>query len=77
MRVSSGRCLLRQHLEKKRKSQRWLEEQTGITEQKISNYINGHAKMGYSTACTIAYVLGIHAEELYEQIIVDDRQEGN
>ncbi|MBB6672586.1 helix-turn-helix transcriptional regulator [Cohnella nanjingensis] len=68
MRVTPGRCLLRQLLKDKGVSQSWLADQTGLTEQKISNYITGHAKMGYSTAVSIALTLGVHAEDLYEHI---------
>jgi plasmid maintenance system antidote protein VapI len=67
MRVKPGRCLLRQLLDEKKKSNLWLAEQTGLSEQKISNYVTGQARMGYATACSIAFTLGVHAEDLYEQ----------
>jgi plasmid maintenance system antidote protein VapI len=67
MRVEPGRCLLRQLLEEKKKSNQWLSEQTGLSEQKISNYVTGQARMGYATACSIALTLGVHAEDLYVQ----------
>lgn len=66
MRVKPGRCLLRQLLDHRKLSNAWLAEQTGLAEQKISNYITGHARMGYATAVSIALTLGVHAEDLYE-----------
>lgn len=66
MRVKPGRCLLRQLLDKRKLSNQWLAEQTGLSEQKISNYVNGHTKMGYGVAVSIALTLGVHAEDLYE-----------
>jgi hypothetical protein len=37
-----------------------------MPETQISDYINNRTKMGYATAATIAFALGVHAEELYE-----------
>lgn len=67
MRVKPGRCLLRQLLEERKLTNQWLADQTGLSEQKISNYVTGQARMGYATACSIALTLGVHAEDLYEQ----------
>jgi len=66
MRYLPGRCLLRQILKKRRLTQRWLADIVDMPETQISDYINNRTKMGYATAATIAFALGVHAEELYE-----------
>jgi plasmid maintenance system antidote protein VapI len=73
MRVEPGRCLLRQLLVERNKTNQWLAEQTGLSEQKISNYVTGQSKMGYANAVSIALTLGVHAEDLYEQTRVKIR----
>ena len=65
------RCLLRQLLQERRKSQRSLSERTGISEQKISDYVNNRAIMKMGPAKTIATDLGIDIDDLYEFKWVD------
>lgn len=78
MRYIPGRCLLRQHLDKKKLTLRWLHENTGIAESQLSDYQIERTKMGYATAYTIAKALNLKSgDDLYEWIpMSDDRQGG-
>ncbi len=68
----TGRCRLHQLLKERRKTNRWLSEVTGISEQKISNYANNVTTIGRMNAAkTIASALKCHIEDLYEWIEVD------
>lgn len=73
MRVTPGRCLLRQLLKEKKKTQRWLHEVTGILESNLSDYASKRKVMGVTTMKTVATVLEIPMDDLYEWD-VDDRQ---
>jgi len=69
MRVTPGRCLLRQLLKEKKKTQRWLHEQTGISESNLSDYASGRKIMGTITMKTIATVLEVPMDDLYEWVV--------
>lgn len=71
MRYEPGRCLLRRILRDHKLSQRELAVLVDMPETQISDYINGRTTMGYATAVTIAKILEIHAEELYDWIECD------
>lgn len=68
MAYTPGRCRLRLLLKERRKSQKWLSEQTGIDVHRISYYINNRGFMHISTAKTIASALGCNIDDLYEWI---------
>lgn len=75
MRVTPGRCLLRQLLKDKRKTQRWLHELTGISESNLSDYASKRKVMGVTTMKTVATVLEIPMDDLYEWNVDDRRGE--
>lgn len=66
MRVTPGRCLLRQLLKEKRKTQRWLHEVTGISESNLSDYASRRKVMGVITLKTVATALDVPMDDLYE-----------
>lgn len=74
MRVTPGRCLLRQLLKDRKKTQRWLHESTGISESNLSDYASRRKIMGVVTMKTISTVLAVPMDDLYEWVTVDDRQ---
>lgn len=69
-----GRCLLRQHLSRIRKSQKWLAENTGFTESRISDYIRNQRQMSLPAAKSIAVAIGCTIDDLYEWEIVDESE---
>ena len=72
MPFDTGRCRLHQLLKERKKTNRWLSEVTGISEQKLSNYANNITTIGrMGTAKTIASALNCHIDDLYTWIEVD------
>lgn len=61
-----GRCLLDEKLNKIRRSQQWLSDETGIAKSQISDYVNNRRQMALGTAKTIALSLKCHIDDLYE-----------
>lgn len=61
-----GKCLLKRHLRKIKMTQVELSRRTGISEQMINHYANDRKHMNLETAKTIAAVVGVSIEELYE-----------
>jgi DNA-binding Xre family transcriptional regulator len=61
-----GRCLLDVILKRKRKTQQWLSEDTGISKSQISDYVTNRRQMSLGNAMTIAKSLRCHIEDLYE-----------
>jgi transcriptional regulator with XRE-family HTH domain len=55
---------LKEVLEKKGKSQYWLAQQTGITNNSINAYVNGKVEPSLTNLERIAEVLGIPGKEL-------------
>ncbi|MFD0673964.1 helix-turn-helix domain-containing protein [Cohnella sp. GCM10027633] len=75
MRVTPGRCLLRQLLKEKRKTQRWLQEVTGISESNLSDYASRRKVMGVTTLKTVASALDVPMDDLYEWNVDDGQGE--
>lgn len=73
MRYEPDRCLLRQILNRQKKTQRWLAEKVSMPETQISDYINNRTTMGYATAVNIARALDVNPESLYEWITVNSK----
>lgn len=62
-----GKCRIPELLSARSWSQANLADKTGISEQRISDYITGNRKsMALKTAFLIAHVLDCRIEELYE-----------
>lgn len=62
-----GKCRIPELLSTRGWTQANLADKTGMTEQRISDYITGNRKsMTMKTAFIIAHVLNCHVEELYE-----------
>lgn len=76
MRVTPGRCLLRQLLEDRKKSLSWLSAKTAISLSNLSDYASRRKIMGVVTLKTVAEALEVPMDDLYEWIVVDDRQGG-
>ena len=70
MTIRPGRCLLRQLLKQRKKSQQWLVEVTGIDKYRISDYANNRGVMSLTTAKSIALALRCNIDDLYEWIHV-------
>ncbi|MDG0791966.1 helix-turn-helix transcriptional regulator [Cohnella ginsengisoli] len=75
MRVTPGRCLLRQLLKEKRMTQLWLCEQTGISQANMSAYVSGRKKMGVVTMKTLSTLLEVPMDDLYEWEVDDGHGE--
>ncbi|MFJ5713162.1 helix-turn-helix transcriptional regulator [Neobacillus sp. NPDC093127] len=67
-----GKCLLLNHLRRKRMSQVDLAILVNKTEQTISRYVNDQTVMSYETAINIATVLDCEMEDLYEIVKVKE-----
>lgn len=63
-----GRCLLKNHLRRKRMSQQELADRVGKTKQTISRYVKNQTVMSYETALNIAAALDCAMEDLYEKV---------
>ena len=48
-----------------------LAERSGITRQMVSNYVNGSAIPGLSTACKLASALGVSVDDLADGDVRD------
>lgn len=48
-----------------------LAERSGITRQMVSNYVNGSAIPGLSTACNLASALGVSVDDLADGDVRD------
>lgn len=61
------RCHIPKLLHKIGKNQQWLADRTGISKQRISDYINLRIKnMRLATAIIIANTIGCRVEELFD-----------
>lgn len=60
-----GRCLLRDHLKRKKLTQLQLAEKLGVHEQMINKYVNDRTIMSLVTAKNIAYILDCSVDDLY------------
>lgn len=70
--ITFGKCRIPELLRTRGWTQATLANKTGMTEQRISDYITGNRKsMTMKTAFIIAHVLNCHVEDLYEYIVID------
>ncbi|WP_028547200.1 helix-turn-helix transcriptional regulator [Paenibacillus taiwanensis] len=69
-----GRCLLRQLLNSRKRSQQWLSDVTGIDKHRISHYASNRGLMSLSAAKTIAAALLCNIDDLYEWIDGEDEE---
>lgn len=59
------RCRIPELLRKKGKTQQWLADQTGLSKQRISDYVQLRYIMRLPTAALIARMLNVHIDELH------------
>jgi DNA-binding XRE family transcriptional regulator len=64
--VEITRCRIPEHLVRLRQTQTWLADETGISKQRISAYVNLRVIMSFPVAFVVARKLKCHIEELYE-----------
>ncbi|MCV9947767.1 MULTISPECIES: helix-turn-helix domain-containing protein [Paenibacillus] len=68
MKISRGRCRLKELLEERRIKQIDLARRTGYSRHLISNWANNQDKMSADVMINIAYALDCKMEDLYELI---------
>lgn len=60
------RCRIPEHLFRLKQTQSWLADETGISKQRISAYVNLRVVMSLPVALVIARCLKCQLEDLYE-----------
>lgn len=60
------RCRIPEHLFRLKQTQTWLADQTGISRQRISAYVNLRVIMSYPVAVIVARSLKCSLEDLYD-----------
>ena len=70
--VRVGKCLLSNKLSTFGMTQQQLADKMGKSKTQISDYATGRTLMSLTTAKNIANVLGCHADDLYEWVVVED-----
>ncbi|WP_423410815.1 helix-turn-helix transcriptional regulator [Heyndrickxia sp. MSNUG] len=68
-----GKCLLSDRLLQVRMTQQELAEQLGVTRQQINSYTTNKRIMSLVTAKNIAFIVKCDITDLYEWVLVDDR----
>ncbi|MFN0222140.1 helix-turn-helix transcriptional regulator [Paenibacillus sp. KR2-11] len=66
MSYKRGRCRIKPLLKRMGRTQRWLAEQTGRTEQQISDWANDRSLIHMDAAKNIAHYLKCGIDDLYE-----------
>ena len=58
-------CRIPEHLERRRKTQQWLSDQTGISKQQLNDYVKMRHLMRIVVAKQIADKLKVNIDDLY------------
>lgn len=66
-----GRCLLARILKEAKMTQRELCEKLNMSQSQVSDWVNDVKKMSLSNAKSVAHVLRVHIDDLYEWIPID------